>query len=186
MLLAAYVSSHHTAGRLEDTNQHLSELRRLYDSTVETLAMAIDAKDQVTHGHIRRVQLLSTRLARALGAGEREVQALEAAALLHDLGKLAVPEHILNKPGPLTPAEYEEMKKHAPIGASILARIEFPFPVVPIVRHHHENWDGTGYPDGLSGVGDTAGGAHSVGGRLLRCPDVRSPVSSPDDTRRCA
>ena len=123
MLLAAYVSSHHTAGRLEDSNQHLSELRRLYDSTVETLAMAIDAKDQVTHGHIRRVQLLSTRLARALGASEREVQALEAAALLHDLGKLAVPEHILNKPGPLTPAEYEEMKKHAHIGASILAKI---------------------------------------------------------------
>lgn len=178
MLLAAYVSSHHTAGRLEDTNRHLSELRRLYDSTVETLAMAIDAKDQVTHGHIRRVQVLSTRLARALGANEREGQALEAAALLHDLGKLAVPEHILNKPGPLTPAEYEEIKKHAHVGASILSGIEFPFPVVPIVRHHHENWDGSGYPDGLSGL------AIPLGARILAVVDCYDALTSDRPYRR--
>ncbi|MGE5814594.1 MAG: HD domain-containing phosphohydrolase [Acidobacteriota bacterium] len=151
MLLASYLSSHYVAGQLEETDRHLAELRRLYDSTVETLAMAVDAKDQITAGHIRRVQLLSTRLARAVGASPEQVRALEAAALLHDLGKLAVPEHILKKPGALTPAEYEQMKAHAAIGASILSRIEFPFPVVPIVRHHHENWDGTGYPDGLRG-----------------------------------
>ena len=178
MLVAGYISSHHTAGRLEDTNRHLSELRRLYDSTVETLAMAIDAKDQVTHGHIRRVQLTSTHLARALGANDTEVRALEAAALLHDLGKIAVPEHILNKPGPLTPAEYEEMKKHAHVGASILSGIEFPFPVVPIVRHHHESWDGTGYPDGLKGV------AIPLGARILAVVDCYDALTSDRPYRR--
>ena len=91
MLLSSYISSHHTAARLEDTNRHLADLRRLYNSTVETLAMAVDAKDQVTHGHIRRVQLLSTRVAVAMGADAHELKALEAAALLHDLGKLAIP-----------------------------------------------------------------------------------------------
>ncbi len=178
MLLASYLSSHYAASRLEDTSRHLTELRRLYDSTVETLAMAIDAKDQVTHGHIRRVQLLSTRLATALGASRKEVQALEAAALLHDLGKLAVPEHILNKPGPLSPAEYEEMKKHASIGASILSGIDFPFPLVSLVRHHHENWDGTGYPDGL------AGDAIPVGARILAVVDCYDALTSDRPYRR--
>jgi putative nucleotidyltransferase with HDIG domain len=178
MLFASYISSHHSAGRLEDTNRHLAELRRLYDSTVETLAMAIDAKDQVTHGHIRRVQQLSTRLARALDASAADLQALEAAALLHDLGKLAVPEHILNKPGRLTPAEYEEMKKHADIGASILSAIDFPFPVVPIVRHHHENWDGSGYPDGLKGA------AIPLGARILAVVDCYDALTSDRPYRR--
>lgn len=178
MLLASYLSSHYVAGRLEETDRHLVELRRLYDSTVETLAMAVDAKDQVTHGHIRRVQILSTRLARALGASEDEVRALEAAALLHDLGKLAVPERILNKPGPLTPVEYEQMKSHAAIGAGILSRIEFPFPVVPIVRHHHENWDGTGYPDGLRGQ-------HiPLGARILSVVDCFDALTSDRPYRR--
>jgi putative nucleotidyltransferase with HDIG domain len=140
--------------------------------------MAIDAKDQVTHGHIRRVQLFSTQLARALGASDRDVQALNAAALLHDLGKLAVPEHILNKPGPLTPAEYQEMKKHAHIGASILSKIEFPFPVVPIVRHHHESWDGTGYPDGLKGS------AIPMGARILAVVDCYDALTSDRPYRR--
>jgi putative nucleotidyltransferase with HDIG domain len=178
MLLASYVSSHHTASRLEDTDRHLSELRRLYESTVETLAMAIDAKDQVTHGHIRRVQVLSTRLAEALGATAGERQALEAAALLHDLGKLAVPEHILNKPGRLNPAEFEEMKKHADVGASILSAIEFPFPVVPIVRHHHEHWDGSGYPDGLCGT------AIPLGARILAVVDCYDALTSDRPYRR--
>jgi putative nucleotidyltransferase with HDIG domain len=172
MLLASYLSSHYVAGQLEDTDRHLAELRRLYDSTVETLAMAVDAKDQLTAGHIRRVQLLSTRLARAVGASPEDVRALEAAALLHDLGKLAVPEHILKKPGALTPAEYEQMKAHAAIGASILSRIEFPFPVVPIVRHHHESWDGSGYPDGLRGE------AIPLGARILSVVDCYDALIS--------
>src|SRR3954465_76456 len=109
--------------------------------------MAIDAKDQITHGHIRRVQSYAVGLARRVGvADETLIKAIEAAALLHDMGKLAVPEYILNKPGKLTSAEFEKMKLHASIGADILSAIDFPYPVVPIVRHHHENWDGTGYP----------------------------------------
>ena len=138
--------------RADDSNKHLTELNKLYLSTVETLAMAIDAKDQITHGHIRRVQTYATGLAKALGVTDvKVIRAIEAAALLHDMGKLAVPEHILNKPGKLTAAEYERMKLHASVGAQILSAIDFPYPVVPIVRHHHENYDGTGYPDGLRG-----------------------------------
>jgi putative nucleotidyltransferase with HDIG domain len=139
--------------RVEDANHHLTELNKLYLSTVETLAMAIDAKDQITHGHIRRVQNYAVGLAKSIGVADAtEIKAIEAAALLHDMGKLAVPEHILNKPGKLTALEYDRIKLHAPIGAQILSAIDFPYPVVPIVRHHHENWDGTGYPDGLRGV----------------------------------
>lgn len=172
MLLASYLSSHYVGGQLAEADRHLAELRRLYDSTVETLAMAVDAKDQLTHGHIRRVQMLSTRLARAVGASPDEVRALEAAALLHDLGKLAIPEHILKKPGPLSAAEYEQMKSHAEIGAGILSRIEFPFPVVPIVRHHHENWNGSGYPDGLQGE------AIPLGARILSVVDCYDALTS--------
>ena len=106
--------------------------------------MAIDAKDQITHGHIRRVQTYAVGLpSTSASANERLIKAIEAAALLHDMGKLAVPEYILNKPGKLTPAEFEKMKLHASVGADILSAIDFPYPVVPIVRHHHENWDGT-------------------------------------------
>ena len=170
-------------GRLEDAKPHVEQLNRLYLSTVETLATAIDAKDQVTHGHIRRVQLCAVGLARELGVTDEEtLKAIEAAALLHDTGKLAVPEHILNKPGKLTPAEFEKMKLHAPIGAEILSSIDFPYPVVPIVRHHHENWDGTGYPDGLRDR-HPARRAHSLGRRLLRRADLRSSVSPAHDRR---
>ena len=130
-------------GRVEDTNKHLSELNTLYMSTIETLAMAIDAKDQITHGHIRRVQHYAVALAKGIGIKDpAHIRAIEAASLLHDMGKLAVPEYILNKPGPLTPAEFEKMKLHASVGADILSAIDFPYPVVPIVRHHHESWDG--------------------------------------------
>ncbi len=139
--------------RVEDANRHLGTLNRLYLSTIETLAMAIDAKDQVTHGHIRRVQSYAVGLATELGISDDGLlRAIEASALLHDMGKLAIPEHILNKPGKLTAGEFEKMKLHAAIGADLLSAIEFPYPVVPIVRHHHENWDGSGYPDGLAGT----------------------------------
>jgi putative nucleotidyltransferase with HDIG domain len=139
-------------GRLEDARRHVADVDRLYRSTVETLAMAIDAKDDVTHSHVRRVQAYAVGLARALGvADEPSIKALEAAALLHDTGKLAVPEHILNKPGRLTAAEFEKMKLHVDVGADILSLVDFPYPVVPIVRCHHENWDGTGYPRGVKG-----------------------------------
>src|SRR6266853_2292234 len=152
LLLVLYFTFRTTMGRLEDADRHVGQLNTLYLSTIETLAMAIDAKDQVTHGHIRRVQNHAVFLAKRVGVtDENQIRAIEAAALLHDTGKLAVPESILNKPGKLTPAEFERMKLHASVGADILSAIAFPYPVVPIVRHHHENWDGSGYPSGLSG-----------------------------------
>jgi HD domain/GAF domain len=98
--------------------------------------------------------------------------------LLHDLGKLAVPEHILNKPGKLTPAEFDQMKLHSSIGASMLAGIEFPFPVAPIVRHHHESWDGSGYPDGLRGP------AIPLGARILSVVDCYDALTSDRPYRR--
>ena len=160
-------------GRVEDSNKHLSELNRLYLSTIETLAMAIDAKDQITHGHIRRVQTYAVGLAKTVGVADQQlIRAIEAAALLHDMGKLAVPEYILNKPGKLTGAEFEKMKLHASVGADILSAIEFPYPVVPIVRHHHENWDGTGYPAQLKGTDIP------IGARILSVVDCFDALTS--------
>lgn len=173
VLALTYLTFRATTGRIEDTNRHLVELNRLYLSTVETLAMAIDAKDQITHGHVRRVQLYAVGLAKALRITNAEqLKAIEAAALLHDMGKLAVPEYILNKPGKLSVAEFDKMKQHASIGADILSAIEFPYPVVPIVRHHHENWDGTGYPDGLQGP------AIPMGARVLAVVDCFDALTS--------
>ena len=173
LLAISYLTFRTTLGRLEDANQHLGEVNRLYLSTIETLAMAVDAKDQVTHGHIRRVQRYAVGLARAMGlSDDKQIKAIEAAALLHDMGKLAIPEYILNKPGRLTPLEFEKMKLHAGIGADILSSIEFPYPVIPIVRHHHESWDGTGYPDGLKGT------AIPFGARILSVVDCFDALTS--------
>ena len=122
LMVLAYVTFRTAMGRIADANKHLLELNKLYLSTIETLAMAIDAKDQITHGHVRRVQAYAIGLAREIGIEEEsELKAIEAAALLHDMGKLAIPEHILNKPGKLTPAEFETMKRHADIGADCTA-----------------------------------------------------------------
>jgi putative nucleotidyltransferase with HDIG domain len=173
LLAIFYLTFRTTLGRLEDANVHLRELNHLYLSTIETLAMAVDAKDQVTHGHIRRVQRYAVGLATALGVtDQKQIQAIQAAALLHDMGKLAIPEYILNKPGRLTESEFEKMKLHAGIGAEILSAIEFPYPVVPIVRHHHENWDGRGYPDGLRGI------EIPIGARILAVVDCFDALTS--------
>ena len=173
LLVVSYLTFRTAMGRAEDSYNHLAELNRLYLSTIETLAMAIDAKDQITHGHIRRVQAYAVGLAKNLGVIEEKLlKAIEAAALLHDMGKLAVPEHILNKPGKLTPAEFEKMKLHASVGADILSAIDFPYPVVPIVRHHHENWNGTGYPDGIKGTDIP------IGARILSVVDCFDALTS--------
>src|ERR671916_2869146 len=118
---------------------------------VESLAIAIDAKAQTTHGHVRRTQVYAMGLGRLLNVSAEELEALKAGALLHDVGNLAVPEYILNKPGRLSPAEFEKMKVHATVGGDIVSRVGFPYPVEDVVRHHHERWDGTGYPAGLKG-----------------------------------
>jgi putative nucleotidyltransferase with HDIG domain len=151
LLVIIYLTFRTSLDRLDDAHRHVSQVNDLYLSTIETLAMAVDAKDQITHGHIRRVQVYAVELAKRLGVNEaQQIRAIEAAALLHDVGKLAIPEHILNKPGSLTPSEFSVIKRHADIGADLLSSIRFPYPVVPIVRHHHERWDGTGYPGGIS------------------------------------
>jgi putative nucleotidyltransferase with HDIG domain len=173
LLVVLYFTFYTSMGRVEDSNRHLSQLNSLYMSTIETLAMAIDAKDQITHGHIRRVQIYAVGLAKSMGVtDEAQIRAIEAAALLHDMGKLAVPEYILNKPGPLTVAEFEKMKLHASVGADILSAIDFPYPVVPIVRHHHESWDGTGYPDKISGSNIP------IGARILSVVDCFDALTS--------
>jgi diguanylate cyclase (GGDEF)-like protein/putative nucleotidyltransferase with HDIG domain len=136
---------------LEDELRLARQTAELHLSAVESLAIAIDAKDQTTHGHVRRTRIYAVELGKLLSVTDAELEALKAGALLHDIGKLAVPDHILNKPGKLTAAEFEKMKVHTTVGAQILERVRFPYPVEKIVRHHHEKWDGTGYPDGLKG-----------------------------------
>jgi putative nucleotidyltransferase with HDIG domain len=179
MLAVFHLTLKASYGRLEDARRHLADVDRLYLSTVETLAMAIDAKDDVTHSHVRRVQAYAVGMARALGfTDESTLKAIEAAALLHDTGKLAVPEHILNKPGKLTPSEFEKMKLHVDVGADILSLVDFPYPVVPIVRCHHENWDGTGYPRGVKGE------AIPIGARILSVVDCFDALTSDRPYRR--
>lgn len=129
--------------------RHIQEIADLHMNTIESLAIAIDAKDQTTHGHVRRTQIYATEMGKLLSVSEAELQALVAGALLHDIGKLAVPEYILNKPGKLTESEFAKMKIHPTVGGDILKRVNFPYPVEDIVRYHHEKWDGTGYPKGL-------------------------------------
>jgi putative nucleotidyltransferase with HDIG domain len=179
LVFVSYVTMRSSFSRLEDAKAHVSQLNRLMLSAVETLATAIDAKDEVTHDHVRRVQAAALALAREIGVSDAEtLKAIEAAALLHDTGKIAIPEHILNKPGRLSRAEFEKMKLHAPIGAEILSSIEFPYPVVPIVRHHHENFDGTGYPDGLKGTDIP------LGARILSVVDCFDALTSDRPYRR--
>lgn len=150
-IFATYLIYRNGSARLRAKNEEISALGDLHLATAEALATAIDAKDQTSHCHVRRVQIYAAGMGEVFGLSANEIAALKAGALLHDVGKLAVPPHILNKPGPLTPAEFEKMKIHTVVGAQILGRVEFPYPVLPIVRHHHEQWDGRGYPDRLRG-----------------------------------
>src|SRR6266496_701998 len=150
-VLASYLIYHSSFARLKAKTAEVEALSRLHLETAEALATAIDAKDQTTHCHVRRVQIYATGMGEVLNLSTEEIDALKAGALLHDVGTLAVPAHILNKPGRLTPAEFDKMKIHTVVGAQILGRVDFPYPVIPIVRHHHEQWNGQGYPDRLKG-----------------------------------
>lgn len=150
-ILATYLIYRSARVRVQSKTDEVEALSQLHLATAEALATAIDAKDQTTHCHVRRVQIYAAGMGEVFGLSADEIAALKAGALLHDIGKLAVPPHILNKPGPLTPAEFEKMKIHTVVGAQILGRVDFPYPVIPIVRHHHEQWDGRGYPDRLRG-----------------------------------
>lgn len=134
-----------------ERRRHAEEMATIHMNTIESLAIAIDAKDQTTHGHVRRTQIYATQMGKLFNVSENDLLALHAGALLHDIGKLAVPEYILNKPGKLTEAEFAKMKIHPVVGGDILKRVNFPYPVEDIVRYHHEKWDGSGYPKGLKG-----------------------------------
>lgn len=150
-ILATYLIYRSAHFRLQTKTDEIAALNELHLAIAEALATAIDAKDQTTHCHVRRVQIYAAGMGEVFGLSPNEIAALKAGALLHDIGKLAVPPHILNKPGPLTHAEFEKMKIHTVVGAQILGRVDFPYPVIPIIRHHHEQWDGRGYPDRLRG-----------------------------------
>ena len=164
--------------RLEDQKLHAEEMAALHLRTIEALAMAIEAKDDTTADHLQRVQVYATELARELGLTPEEKEALLAASVLHDIGKLAVPEYIISKPGRLTPEEFEKMKIHPIVGAEILERVRFPYPVAPIVRTHHEKWDGTGYPAGLKGE------EIPIGSRILSAVDCLDALASDRQYRR--
>ncbi len=138
-------------GRVQDQQRHVQQVSDLHLATIEALALAIDAKDQTAQTHIRRVQVYAAGLARALGMSDNDIQGVKTAALLHDIGKLAVPEHILSKPGPLTQEEFQKIRIHPQIGAEIISAVPFPYPVSPLILSHHERWDGKGYPVGLKG-----------------------------------
>jgi len=138
-------------GRIQDQQRHVRQVSDLHLATIEALALAIDAKDQTAQSHIRRVQVYAAGLAKALGMSDNEIQGVKTAALLHDIGKLAVPEHILSKPGPLTQEEFQKIRIHPQVGAEIISGVPFPYPVAPLILSHHERWDGKGYPAGLKG-----------------------------------
>src|SRR5207247_111146 len=155
--------------RVEEQRNHAEEVAALHRRTIQALALAIEAKDQTTYDHLERVEVYALAVGKELGLCDSELEALRASALLHDIGKLAVPGYIISKPGKLTPEEFEKMKVHPVVGAEILEQVDFPYPVVPIVRAHHEKWDGSGYPSGLKGE------AIPIGARILSavdCPDA--------------
>ncbi len=158
--------------RVDAEQGRVREMSDLHLATVEALALAIDAKDQTATAHIRRVQVFAAGLAEAMGMSPGDVQGVRTAALLHDIGKLAVPEHILSKPGPLTQEEFQRMKVHPQVGADIIAHVPFPYPVAPLILNHHERWDGKGYPNGLSGE------QIPLGARILAAVDYFDALTS--------
>ena len=159
-------------GRIEDERRHVRQTSDLHLATIEALARAIDAKDQPTQSHIRRVQIYAAGLAKAAGLSADEIQGVKTAALLHDIGKLAVPEHILSKPGPLTQEEFQKIRIHPQVGAEIIAAVPFPYPVAPLILSHHERWDGKGYPQGLGGA------EIPIGARILTIVDYYDAVTT--------
>jgi putative nucleotidyltransferase with HDIG domain len=165
-------------GKLETEKRHAEQVSSLHLRTIEALALAIEAKDETTGEHLQRVRVYAMEIAKELGLSEDETEALRAASVLHDIGKLAVPEHIISKPGKLTPEEFEKMKIHPIVGAEILEQVHFPYPVVPIVRAHHEKWDGTGYPSGLSGE------SIPIGARILAAVDCLDALASDRQYRK--
>jgi putative nucleotidyltransferase with HDIG domain len=158
--------------RISEQQKRIAERAQLHRDSTEVLARAIQAKDEGGSRHVERVQYYASALARSLELSDRDRQGVEIAALLHDIGKLAVPEHILSKPGPLTSDERSKMQVHAQIGAEIVSAVPFPCAVAPLIRSHHERWDGTGYPSGLRGE------QIPIGARVLSVADFFDALTS--------
>lgn len=170
--IGAYVATRLYVHPAERERRRAEELSRLHVATIEALALAIDAKDQTAENHLLRVQAYAVRLAEVMGMPAAEVQGVGTAALLHDIGKLAVPEHILSKPGPLTQEEFQKVRIHPQIGADIISTVPFPYPVAPLILSHHERWDGRGYPSGLRGADIP------LGARILTVVDYFDALTS--------
>src|ERR1019366_10740288 len=158
--------------------EYAVDMAALHLRTIEALALAIDTKDHTTGTHLRRVQVYATEIGKELKLSASEMQALQAASILHDIGKLAVPDYIISKPGKLTPDEFDKMKVHTVVGAEILEQVAFPYSVAPIVRSHHEKWDGSGYPDGLKAEDIP------IGARILSAVDCLDALASDRQYRR--
>ena len=174
----AYRSFQFYLDRLEAQRRHAQQMSDLQMRTIEALALAIECKDETTHDHLGRVQVYALEVGRELGLDRDQMEALRAASLLHDIGKLAVPESIINKPGRLTPDEFNKMKIHPGVGGEILSSVQFPYPVVPYVRSHHEKWDGSGYPDGLKGE------EIPIGARIIAAVDCLDALASDRQYRK--
>ncbi|MFA7460614.1 MAG: HD-GYP domain-containing protein, partial [Trueperaceae bacterium] len=166
---AIAISAARAFDNLERTNE---ELLLAYETTIEGWARALDLKDEDTEGHSRRVTELTTRLARRMGMTEEEIVHVRRGALLHDIGKMGIPDEILRKPGALTAEEWELMKKHTEFAREFLEPIPFLAPAMPIPYSHHEKFDGSGYPEGL------AGEAIPLEARLFAVVDVYDALTS--------
>jgi putative nucleotidyltransferase with HDIG domain len=152
--------------------EHIHRLRTETRSAVRNLAEIVDHRDPTTYHHSERVSVNATRLAQALGLPSEQIELIEQAAAVHDLGKIGVPDRVLLKPGPLTVDEQETMRQHTALGSEILTRFELFRPGAEIVRHHHERWDGRGYPAGL------AGDAIPLGARVVAVADAFDAMTS--------
>jgi putative nucleotidyltransferase with HDIG domain len=156
----------------EDVRRLYHQLQRAICQSLLGLANALEAKDPYTRGHSERVSALSRRVATALGLTPAAVDIVGQAGLLHDIGKIGVPEVVLTKSGPLSPEEWTVMRAHPVIGAQIVAPFEFFHAAARAIRHHHERWDGSGYPDGL------AGEAIPLEARIVAAADVFDALTS--------
>jgi putative nucleotidyltransferase with HDIG domain len=134
--------------RLQDSHISLSEA---YDETLSGWARALELRDKLTEGHTQRVAVLAVKLAKKMGISEEDLVHINRGALLHDIGKIAIPDSILRKPGPLSPSEWEIMHQHPRYANDMLSSIDYLKPAVVIPYSHHEKWDGSGYPQGLKG-----------------------------------
>lgn len=173
-LYLTYRSYRSFIARIEDERAQVRQLSDVQLATIESLALAIEVKDHTSQSHIQRFQVYAEGLARAAHLGDDDIRAVKTAALLHDIGNLAVPEHILGKPGALSDEEFRRLQVHPRVGAGIVASVPFPYPVALLILTHHEHWDGSGYPQGL------AGASIPIGARILTAVDFFT-ASSPSD-----